>query len=112
MTLLAFSIKVLGNKGMLKIVAGGRPWLTDFNLFFCEFATATLLRVLQLSIPNEHIAQLTSLFSATAEVFVRVFFFNRFTLAAMRTNPKDMTDEQRFKFAQRGRLRVVDGPTT
>jgi len=27
----------------------------------------------------------------------------------MRTNPKDMTDEQRFKFAQRGRLRVIDG---
>ena len=40
---------------------------------------------------------------------MRIVFFNRFTLVAMRTNPKDMTDEQRFKFAQRGRLRVVDG---
>jgi len=108
-TLLAFGIKVLGNKGMLKIAAGQRPWMTDFNLFFYEFAFATLLRVLQLSIPNENIAQLMSLFSAVAEVCVRIFFFNRFTLAAMRTSPKDMTDEQRFKFAQRGKLRVVDG---
>ena len=108
-TLLVFGIKVLGNKGMIKIVAGQRPWCTDLNLFIYEFATATLLRVLQLSIPNEHIAQLMSLFSAVAEVCVRIFFFNRFTLVAMRTNPKDMTDEQRFKFAQRGRLRVVDG---
>jgi len=62
-TLLAFGIKVAGNKGLLKIVGGGRPWMTDFNLFFYEFATATLLRILQLSIPNEHIAQLMSLFS-------------------------------------------------
>jgi len=108
-TILAFGIKVAGNKGMLKLVAGGRPWMTDANLFAYEFVTATLLRVLQLSIPNERIAQLISLFSAVAEVCVRIFFFNRFTLAAMRTNPKDMTDEQRFKFAQRGRLRVVDG---
>ena len=77
-----------------------------------EFATATLLRALQLSIPNERIAQLISLFSAVVEVCVLIFFFNQFTLVAMRTNPKDMTDEQRFKFAQRGRLRVVDGPTT
>jgi hypothetical protein len=108
-TLLVFGIKVLGNKGMLKLVAGGRQWATDYNLFVYEFATATLLRVLQLSIPNEHIAQLMSLFSAVAEVCVRIFFFNRFTLVAMRKNKKDMTDEQRFKFAQRGRLRVVDG---
>jgi len=76
---------------VLKMVEGGRPWLTAFNLFAYEFATATLLRVLQLSIPNEHIAQLMSLFSTVAEVCVRVFFFNR------------------FKFAQRGKLRVVDG---
>ena len=74
-----------------------------------EFATATLLRALQLSIPNERIAQLISLFSAVVEVCVLIFFFNQFTLVAMRTNPNDMTDEQRFKFAQRGRLRVVDG---
>jgi len=45
--------------------------------------------MLQLSIPNEHIAQLVSLFSAVAEVCVRIFFFNRFTLAAMRTNGHD-----------------------
>ena len=108
-TLVAFGIKVLGNKGMLKLVAGGRPWTTDCNIFIYEFVSATLLRVLQLSIPNEHIAQLMSLFSAVAEVCVRIFFFNRFTLVAMRKNKKDMTDEQRFKFAQRGRLRVVDG---
>jgi len=35
------------------MVAEGRPWLTDFNIFFYELATATLLRLLQLSIPNE-----------------------------------------------------------
>ena len=40
---------------------------------------------------------------------MRIVFFNRFTLVAMRTNPTDMNDEQRFKFAQRGRLRIVDG---
>ena len=63
-TLVAFGIKVLGNKGMLKLVAGGRPWTTDCNIFIYEFVSATLLLVLQLSIPNEHIAQLMSLFSA------------------------------------------------
>ena len=54
-TLVAFAMKVAGNKGLLKIAAAGRPWLTDFNLFTYEFVTATLLRVLQVSWGGERV---------------------------------------------------------
>jgi len=110
-TMAAFAVKVAGNKGMIKLVSRQRPWVADVNLFVFEFVTATLLRVLQLSIPSEHVAQLMSMFGAVAEVCVRIFFYNRFTLAGMRAwnTGTGMTDKEKFAYARWGRLRVTDG---
>ena len=110
-TLAAFAVKVAGNKGMMKLVKRQRAWVADGNLFIYEFVTATLLRVLQLSIPSEHVAQLISLFGAVAEVCVRIFFYNRFTLAGMRAwcNGTEMKAKEKFAYAKWGRLRVTDG---
>ena len=110
-TLTAFAVKVAGNKGMLTLVARQRPWAADATLFAYELVTATLLRVLQLSIPDEHVAQLMSLFGAVAEVCVRIFFYNRFTLVGMRAWAEgvEMTGKERFAYAKWGRLRVTDG---
>ena len=108
-TLLALLIKVVGNKLLLKLVEKQPSYIVDFNLFCYEFATATLLRVLQMSIPDAKAAMLMSLFGALAEVCVRLLFFNRFMQAGLATNYKDMTAAGLLEYARWGKLRVMDG---
>ena len=93
---------------MIRLNEGSKAWMADWLLFFYEFMTATLLRVLQLSIPDIHTAQLMSLFGGLVEVCVRIFFFSNFVQVGMRTNHKAMSKERKIKYALWGRMRVAD----
>ncbi|GMH81155.1 hypothetical protein TrST_g11755 [Triparma strigata] len=108
-TLVAFVLKVAGNKVMLKLVAGQRVWVADSLLFSYEFATALLLRVLQMSLPDEHTAQLVGLVGAVGEVCVRIFFFNLYLKAGLQRSKQGMTLKEQHAYAAWGKLRVQDG---
>jgi hypothetical protein len=109
-TIIAMGVKIVGNKGLLKLAIGKTPFITDWLLFTYEYATATLLRVLQMSIPDESIAINLSLFGAVLEVCVRIYFFNRYIHAGLlRTKHKTMTASEQFEYAVWGRMRVADG---
>jgi hypothetical protein len=108
-TIIAMGVKIVGNKALLKMVVGSTPWTVDWTLFIYEFSTATLLRVLQMSIPNENVAINLSLFGAVLEVCVRIFFFIRYVHAGMKTNYKNMTKQELYNYARWGRMRVMDG---
>lgn len=105
---LAFVVKAGGNKFMLILVGRlDREDLTDQALFSYEFATALLLRTLQLSIPDEHTAQVISLMSAVGEMSVRQFFFNLYLKAGL-SHEEVWTVEMKTAYARRGVLRVQD----
>lgn len=95
-TLVAFGIKVARNKVVLKFVGEHRPWMADLLLYVYEFATALLLRILQMSLPDEQTARLMGLFGAVAEVCVRIFFFNLYLKAGVHRNKKGTSKEQRL----------------
>lgn len=78
----------------------------DLNLFAYENVTSTLVRVLQLSIPDKDTAQKVGLICAIIEVMVRIFFHNMFLKAGLK-NPR-MTAKEKVKYAKRGKLRVQD----
>jgi hypothetical protein len=110
-TVLALAIKVVGNKCVVVLLSTGSmpAWTADFQLFNYEFTTAILLRVLQLSIPDASTAQLVALLSAFVEVCVRVYFLNLYLLIGLKKEFKFMTDEEKYKYAVRGKMRVSDG---
>ena len=75
-----------------------------------ELVTSMLCRILQLSIPNMHTAQLVSLFGCVAEVSVRIFFFNAYVKDGMnQMNSGKWGLKERNAFRARGRMRVMDG---
>eukprot|EP00519_Triparma_laevis_P007590 CAMPEP_0182512278 /NCGR_PEP_ID=MMETSP1321-20130603/31913_1 /TAXON_ID=91990 /ORGANISM="Bolidomonas sp., Strain RCC1657" /LENGTH=578 /DNA_ID=CAMNT_0024719071 /DNA_START=99 /DNA_END=1832 /DNA_ORIENTATION=- len=108
-TVLAFGLKVAGNKAMLKLVQGSRGWVADLLLYCYEYATALMVRMLQMSLPDEQTAQLVGLLGAVAEVCVRIFFFNLYLKAGVHGNKLGMTKDEQYKFAVRGKTRVQDG---
>ncbi|GMI40997.1 hypothetical protein TeGR_g12149 [Tetraparma gracilis] len=81
-------------------------WIVDGQLYGYEYSTATVVRMLQLSFPDEDTAMLIGLAGAVVEVGTRIFFYNMFLKAGL-ANPK-MTAEEKFKYAKRGKLRVQD----
>ncbi|GMH71700.1 hypothetical protein TL16_g05722 [Triparma laevis f. inornata] len=107
-TLAAFGLKVCGNKFMLKIVQGARSWVADMLLYSYELVAALLLRILQMSIPDERTAQLVGLIGAVAEVCVRIFFFNLYLKAGVRDKTR-MNEDAMHKYAVWGKVRVQDG---
>ena len=106
-TALAFIIKVAGNKFLLGLLKGFRGWVSDQTLYVYEFVTA--LRILTMSIPDEHTAQLVGLIGAVGEVCTRIFFFNLFLKTGIKKNKAGMSDDEAFNYALRGKLRVLDG---
>ncbi|GMI28666.1 hypothetical protein TeGR_g15257 [Tetraparma gracilis] len=107
-TILALGIKVGGNKALLGLLGGGMVmWAVDGELYMYELGTALILRILQLSIPDQNTAQLVCLFGAVAEVSVRVFFYVNFLKGGLKN--KTMTTEQLKKYALWGKTRVQDG---
>ena len=82
-------------------------FVADVMLFGYEIATALLCRILQLSIPSQHAAQLLSLSSAIVEMGTRLFFYNLFLKAGIRAGDMDKQQQQQYK--RRGFLRVQDG---
>ncbi|GMI36857.1 hypothetical protein TeGR_g6663 [Tetraparma gracilis] len=105
-TALALCIKVGGNKLLLGLIGDLVSWLTDDMLYGYEITTSILVRVLQLSIPDEDTAQKVGLTCAIVEVMVRIFFYNMFLKAGLK-NPR-MAAEEKVKYAKRGKLRVQD----
>ena len=83
-----------------------RRWLIEGNLFGYELATSVLVRVLQLSMPDEETAQMIGLCCVIVEVGVRIFFYTTFLKAGLK-NPR-MTDKEKKKYSKRGKLRVQD----
>ncbi|GMI14713.1 hypothetical protein TrVE_jg3770 [Triparma verrucosa] len=106
-TVLALVVKIAGNKALIGLVGGLPMWIVDWDLYTYEFGTALILRILQLSIPDRHAAQLVCLFGAVAEVAVRVFWYVNFLKGGLKN--KTMTIDQLKKYAVRGKLRVQDG---
>ncbi|GMI38531.1 hypothetical protein TeGR_g7734 [Tetraparma gracilis] len=81
-------------------------WACDQQLYGYEYATALIVRILQLSLPDENTAMLVGLAGAVVEVGTRIFFYMLFLKKGL-ANPR-MTDEEKKKYAQRGKLRVQD----
>ena len=79
----------------------------DFMLFWYEFSTALLCRVLQLSIPNTNAAILVSLLGAGAEMGVRAFYYISFLKAGMQQDGS-WDKEEIVAYALRGKYRVAD----
>jgi hypothetical protein len=102
----AFIIKVVGNKLFLGLLRRLVMWVVDGELYLYEYSTALLLRILQLSIPDEHTATVVGLVSALGEVCVRVFFYVMFCKAALKNN--HMNDKEKRRHAAWGKLRVQD----
>ncbi|GMI22742.1 hypothetical protein TeGR_g2049 [Tetraparma gracilis] len=103
---LALAIKIVGNKSLLGLLGNLNAWIVDENLYAYEYATSTLVRVLQLSLPDEDTAQKIGLLSAVIEVMVRVFFYCMFLKAGLKNTR--MNAEEKLAYAMRGKLRVQD----
>ncbi|GMI40343.1 hypothetical protein TeGR_g13331 [Tetraparma gracilis] len=82
------------------------PWVCDAQLYSYEYSTALIVRILQLSLPDENTAMLIGLTGAVVEVGTRIFFYMLFLKKGL-ANPR-MTDEEKKKYAMRGKLRVQD----
>ena len=106
--LFALGVKVVGNKGLLLVVekAKPRPWLVDAFLFFYEFGTSLMCRILQMSIPDERTAQLVSLASCVVEIAVRILFYVLFLRKGLKVDAWD--DKKQREYAAAGVLRVKD----
>ncbi|GMI27496.1 hypothetical protein TeGR_g2532 [Tetraparma gracilis] len=105
-TALALGIKICGNKAMLGLLGSLPMWACDTQLYGYEYSTALIVRILQLSLPDENTAMLIGLAGAVVEVGTRIFFYMLFLKKGL-ANPR-MTDEEKKKYAQRGKLRVQD----
>ena len=81
-------------------------WAADSCLYSYEYSTALIVRMLQLSLPDENTAMLIGLAGAIVEVGTRIFFYMLFLKKGL-ANPR-MTEEEKMKYAQRGKLRVQD----
>lgn len=68
-----------------------------------------MLRVLQMSLPDERTAQLVGLVGAVGEVAVRIFYFNLYLKAGIASTKKGMDEDQKYAYALRGKMRVQDG---
>ncbi|GMI24978.1 hypothetical protein TeGR_g5966 [Tetraparma gracilis] len=105
-TAFALGIKVGGNKALLGLLGNLPMWACDTQLYAYEYSTALIVRILQLSLPDENTAMLIGLTGAAIEVGTRIFFYMLFLKKGL-ANPR-MSDEEKKKYAQRGKLRVQD----
>ena len=83
-------------------------WYADELLYTCEYTTALLCRVLQLSIPDENTAILVSLFGGILEVCARVFFLLIFVTAGMRKDGEWENEDEVYDYALKAKFRVAD----
>ena len=83
-----------------------RRWVTDIHLYQYEITTALIVRMLQLSLPDENTAMLIGLAGAVIEVGTRIFFYVMFMKKGL-SNPL-MTSKEKKAYAKRGKLRVQD----
>jgi hypothetical protein len=102
--------KVTGNKLQLNLLARSKTplFFMDSMVFGYELATALLVRVMLLSIPDKNTAVLLSLFNAATELMTRAWFF----VGYISKGPKQraglgVAGDQKFR--RRGLARVVDG---
>jgi hypothetical protein len=91
---------------LLGLLGNLPAWASDTNLYAYEYSTALIVRILQLSLPDENTAMLIGLAGAVVEVGTRIFFYMLFLKKGL-ANPR-MTDEEKKKYAQRGKMRVQD----
>ncbi|GMI38235.1 hypothetical protein TeGR_g3856 [Tetraparma gracilis] len=105
-TALALGIKIAGNKALLGLMGNYPMWASDSCLYMYEYSTALIVRMLQLSLPDENTAMLIGLTGAIVEVGTRIFFYMLFLKKGL-ANPR-MADEEKRKYAMRGKLRVQD----
>ncbi|GMI58565.1 hypothetical protein TeGR_g11701 [Tetraparma gracilis] len=103
---LALAIKIVGNKILIGLLGDLKMYISDGQLYGYEYSTATIVRVLQLSFPDEQTAMLIGLASAVVEVGTRIFFYMLFLKAGL-ANPR-MTADEKIKYAKRGKHRVQD----
>ena len=106
--IVAVGLKIVGNKAQLWLMQR-MPQLAkgtaDQFCFLYEFATALLVRVLVLSMPDIGTAQLLSMANSVVEVKVRSHFLVKHLVAGTRLE----TDEERTVWKERGMWRVLDG---
>ncbi len=104
----AVGLKIVGNKAQLWLMQRMPHLSKGFADQFCfgyEYATALLVRVLVLSMPDIGTAQLLSMANSVVEVKVRSHFVVKYLVAGTRLE----TDEERTAWKERGIWRVLDG---
>ena len=115
MYLAGLQIKVLGNKLQLHLMAKNRKlslWFSDDMVFFFEFTTALLLRVMLLSIPDEQNALLLSILNVAVELMVRNWFFVDYISKGAKLRAGlglEDNDHKQQAYRRRGQMRVMDG---
>jgi hypothetical protein len=112
--LLALLVKMGGNKLqllLLKNIPKVPLWISNVSVFYYEYFTALLVRMLLLSIPSESTAIYLSLLNAAQEMMTRAWFF----VGYISTGGKQLAglegDNSRLHraYVRRGQLRVLDG---
>ena len=108
-TAMGLGVKIVGNKGLLILVKESRPWIADAIMFFYEYATATLVRVLMMSIPDEKTAIFVGLVGCVTEICVRIFFFLQYLKAGLDKGKVGVSEDELYEYARWGKRRVQDG---
>ncbi len=89
-------------------------WSSQTAVFFYEYMTALLIRVMLHSVPNENVAIYLSLFNAAVELMTRTWFFVGYISTGGKYLVGLAAGESKFHrtYVRRGQLRVIDGCTT
>jgi hypothetical protein len=114
--LLALLVKVGGNKIQIQMFKNNQKialWSSQTAVFFYEYMTALLIRVMLHSVPNESVAIYLSLFNAAVELMTRTWFFVGYISMGGKHLVGLAPGESKFhrKYVRRGQLRVIDGCT-
>ncbi len=112
--LLALLVKMGGNKLQLLVLKNLSKiplWLSNVSIFFYEYLTALLVRMVLLSIPDQRTAIYLSLLNAALELMTRAWFF----MGYISTGGKQLAGLEgdnstlHRAYVRRGQLRVLDG---
>ena len=119
MFLVGLLTKVSGNKLQIYLLKNSKAplWFSDLMVFFYEFMTALLIRVMLLTIPDENSAMVLSVLNVTVELMTRAWFFVAYVSKGAKDqkdqskihSTKEMISKRQWAFMRRGQMRVMDG---
>eukprot|EP00518_Triparma_eleuthera_P015580 CAMPEP_0197550780 /NCGR_PEP_ID=MMETSP1320-20131121/4258_1 /TAXON_ID=91990 /ORGANISM="Bolidomonas sp., Strain RCC2347" /LENGTH=268 /DNA_ID=CAMNT_0043111193 /DNA_START=916 /DNA_END=1719 /DNA_ORIENTATION=+ len=111
----AFALKATGNKALVKLLlhlGALEGVMGEFTIFWYEFTTALMCRILLLSVPDASIAIAMSLLNTTAETQIRNWFYMLYMTAGLKldssTEDNERKKELKAEHWRFGRARVAD----